>query len=120
MPGRRHNAKGDEFSFDDSKYTDDTAVLFDSRESVATFCLLLIKHFNIYGIEVHDDIRIPNKLSKTEVLFVVAPNSLYAIPSTFDSKNLDSIDLDENRFISVVDRFCYLGIFYPVTVKTTL
>ena len=65
LTGRRRNAKGDNFSFDDSKNADDTAVLFTSRDDLETFCPLLIQYFRRFGMEVHvGDKRNPNKLSK--------------------------------------------------------
>ena len=110
LTGRKPNAKGDDFSFDDSEYADDTAVLFGSRAEVETFCPLLIQHFLRFGMEVHvGDIRNPDKPSKTEILFVAAPKSLYTNPSTLDDVNLNPVTIDEHSFLPIVDHFCYLG-----------
>ena len=51
----------------------------------------------------------PNKPSKTQVLFVSAPPSSYAEPTTFDDRNLQPINLGNNRFLPVVTKFSYLG-----------
>ena len=51
----------------------------------------------------------PNKPSKTEVLFVSAPPSCYAEPTTFDVRNLQPINLGNNRFLPVVTKFNYLS-----------
>ena len=51
----------------------------------------------------------PNKPSKTEILFVSAPQSSYAEPTTFDDRNLQPINLGNNRFLPVVTKFSYLG-----------
>ena len=53
MTGRSHRAYGEEFPFTDSEYADDTAALFDSRESLQTNAPLLLKHFSRFGMEVH-------------------------------------------------------------------
>ena len=51
--------------------SDDTVVLFDSRESLERFSPLLINNFKKFGMKVHVGHRDqPNKPSKTEVLFV--------------------------------------------------
>ena len=110
LTGRKPTTKGDDFSFDDSEYADDTAVLFESRNDVETFCPLLIKHFQRFGMEVHvGDVRNPDKPSKTEILFVGAPRTLYTTPETFDNVNLEPIRIDDNCFLPIVDQFCYLG-----------
>ena len=51
----------------------------------------------------------PNKPSKTEVLFVSDPPSSYAESTTFDDRNLQPINLGNNRFLPVVTKFSYLG-----------
>ena len=51
----------------------------------------------------------PNKPSKTEVLFVSAPPSSYAEPTTFDDRYLQLINLGNNRFLPVLTKFSYLG-----------
>ena len=110
LTGRKPNAKGTQFSFDDSEYADDTAVVFDSRESYEESTPHLLNHFDRFGMEVHTgDSTQPEKPPKTEVLFVAAPSSKYNDPSTFDSVNLDNIILDGNRYLPVVKEFCYLG-----------
>ena len=110
LTGRHPTAKGDQFVLSDSEYADDTAMLFDSRESVEKYSPLLFQHFSDYGMEIHaGDERHSDKKSKTEVLFVAAPPSAYADPSSFDNANLGVIPIGSGRFFPVVDQFCYLG-----------
>ena len=40
---------------------------------------------------------------------MAASNSLYTVPLNYDNKNLDPVHLDENCFLPIVDKFCYLG-----------
>ena len=77
LTGRRINSTGTDFDFPDSEYADDTAVLYESREDVVLYTpLLLLTHFNRFGMEVHvGDILLPDKSSKTEILFVSASPS---------------------------------------------
>ena len=49
-----------------------------------------------------------NKPSKTKVLFVSAPPSSYAETITFDDRNLQPINLVNNRFLPVEVKFSYL------------
>ena len=53
LTGGRSTTKRIDFSLRDSEYADDTAVLFDSRETLETFSPLLINHFEKFGMEVH-------------------------------------------------------------------
>ena len=55
LTGRRPTAKGIPFELNDSEYADDTAMLFDSRESAEKYCPLLWSHFKQYGMETHTD-----------------------------------------------------------------
>jgi len=110
LTGRRHNMKGIDFPMDDSEYADDTAVLFDTRNSLAEYTPLLLEHFSKFGMEVHvGDRRKPDKPSKTEILFVAAPGRSYVVPETFDDKNLNPLELGDDKYLPIVDRFCYLG-----------
>ena len=69
-----------------------------------------INYFEKFGIEVHiGHCDQPNKSSKTEVLFVSVPPSSYAEPTTFDDRNLQPINLGNDRFLPVVTKFNYLG-----------
>ena len=110
LTGRRPNVKGIDFSISDSEYADDAAILFDSRETLETFTPLLINHFEKFGMEVHvfhpDQ---PNKPSKTEVLFVSGPPSSYINHITLADRNLQPIDLGNNKLLPVVTKFSYLG-----------
>ena len=110
LTGRRPQTKGTDFSFGDSEYADDTAVLFPTRESLEYYTPLLLKHFERFGMEVHTgDKNQPDKPSKTEVLFVAAPSTTYNDPSTYDGRDLSQIELGNQRFLPVVSKFCYLG-----------
>ena len=51
----------------------------------------------------------PNKPSKTEVLFVPAPPSSYAITTTYDNRNLKHINPGNKKFLPAVTRFSYLS-----------
>ena len=110
ITGRRPTAKGTPFELNDSEYADDTAVLFDSRQSAVEYCPLLVNHFREYGMEIHTgDVRDPEKKSKTEILFVAAPLSTYKDPTTYDNVDLGVIPLGGGRFFPIVAQFCYLG-----------
>ena len=110
LTGRRINSTRTDFDFPDSEFADDTAVLYESRKDVVLYTPLLLTHFNRFGMEVHvGDISLPDKPSKTEILFVSAPPSYYHDPNTFDNTDLSPIELGEGKFIPITDRFCYLG-----------
>ena len=110
ITGRRPTAKGTPFELNDSEYADDTAVLFDSRQSAVEYCPLLVNHFRQYGMEIHTgDVRDQEKKSKTEILFVAAPLSTYKDPTTYDNVDLGVIPLGGGRFFPIVAQFCYLG-----------
>ena len=81
LTGRRYNTKGEEFTLSDSEYADDTAVLFPCRESLEVY---LLPHFTRFGLEIHIESRNPDKESKSEILFVSAPNRTYSDPITYD------------------------------------
>ena len=107
LTGRRYNTKRgvEEFSLPDSEYADDTAVLFTTRTSAKFFIPLLLNHFARFGLEVH--VGTGEKPSKSEVLFVAAPDSVYNDPSSFDGCDLSNIILPDGSFLPIVDRFCY-------------
>ena len=110
ITGRLPTAKGTPFELNDSEYADDTAVLFDSRQSAVEYCPLLVNHFRQYGMEIHTgDVRDPEKKSKTKILFVAAPLSTYKDPTTYDNVDLGVIPLGGGRFFPIVAQFCYLG-----------
>ena len=109
MTGRSHQAYGEEFPFTDSEYADDTAALFDSRESLQTNAPLLLKHFSRFGMEVHKGNLPAEKESKTEILFCSKTPQMYANPVTFDDANLANIDLGDGDYLPIVRKFCYLG-----------
>ena len=95
----------------DSEYADDTAVLFYTRQDLEDGVPKVSSHFAKWGMEVHSGSRATNpvKESKTEILFVAKPASLYADPLTFDGADLSDINLCDGCFIPIVDCFFYLG-----------
>ena len=109
LSGRRYNTKKGviEFTLPDSEYADDTAVLFTSRESATSSLPLLISHFGRFGLEIH--VGSEGKFSKSEILFVAAPNQKYVDPITYDDRDLSNIELGDGSFIPIVDQFVYLG-----------
>ena len=110
LTGRNVNSSGTDFDVADSEYADDTAVLYESRNDLVIYTPLWLRHFNRFAMEVHvGDVALPDKPSKTEILFVSAPPKSYHDPSTFDDTNLSPIDLGEGKFIPITDNFCYLG-----------
>ena len=120
LTGRRHTAKGTEFPLDDSEYADDTAVIFESRDSLVTYSPLLIKHFWNFGMEVHvGDRSQPDKPAKTEILFVAAPDKSYENPQSYDNTDLSPVELGNGLFIPIVERFCYLGTILSRNCKDT-
>ena len=58
LTGGRPNSKGEDFELGDSEYADDTAALFDSRESLKTDAPIINTHFNRYGMELDAGIRL--------------------------------------------------------------
>lgn len=51
----------------------------------------------------------PSKPSKTEVLFVSAPPRHYTNAETFNDTDLQPINLGNDKFLPIVDKFNYLG-----------
>ena len=112
LTGRaRFTARDGEFAVSDSEYADDTAVLFPICQDLEDGVPKVMSHFAKWGMEVHLGSRATNpvKESKTEILFVAKPASLYADPLTFDGADLSDINLGDGCFIPMVDSFCYLG-----------
>ena len=109
MTGRRPSARGEEFTVADSEYADDTALPFCSRADVEEYTPKLMKHFERWGMEIHAGVVEPFKASKSEVLFCAARASSYSDPDTYDGADLSDIKLPGGLFMSVVDRFKYLG-----------
>ena len=104
LTGRRPNTKGEDFVLGDSEYADDTAALFDSRESLITDAPVINTHFERFGMEIHAGLRsLRDKASKTEVLLVSNRNTQ---PIECDHED---VDLNNEKFFPVVDKFTYLG-----------
>ena len=79
LTGTRYNTVRNSKKFDlpDSEYADDTAVLFPSREEVERSLPPLLAHFLKFGLEIH--VVTPEKSSRSEILFVSAPNRTYTV-----------------------------------------
>jgi hypothetical protein len=107
LTGRRYNTRGDEFAVPDTEYADDTAVLFVSRESLEVSVPLMMTHFTRFGMEIH--VGTQEKESKSEILFVAAPEHTYTDSTTYDNRNLSKIELGNADYIPVVAEFKYLG-----------
>ena len=60
-------------------------------------------------MEVHAGDRRVGKASKTEALFVAAPEIMYEDRDTYDGIDLSDIELADDRFVPVVADFNYLG-----------
>ena len=107
MTGRNIDAQGDDFDIPDSEYADDTAVLFTSRESLEEATPLMIVHFARFGMDIH--VGNHTKSSKSEILFVAAPEHMYDDPETYDGQDLSNFELGNGTFMPVVAQFCHLG-----------
>ena len=107
LHGRSHRARGTEFALADSLYADDSAVIFCSRSDVDEQVPRVNRHFKRWGMEVHEGTE--TKGSKSEVLFVAAPEHMYDDPETFDGRDLSDVVVGDGRFIPVVSKFKYLG-----------
>ena len=69
-----------------------------------------MKHFLKFGMEIHVGHRHQvDKPSKTEVLFVAASSRASVNPTTYDDTDLFDIELGNEKFFPVVDKFCYFG-----------
>ena len=68
LPGRGHWAYGESFSILDSEYTDDTAIIFQSRANVSDRNSSIILHFGHFGTEIHAGLIHPKQEPKTEIL----------------------------------------------------
>ena len=70
-------------------------------------------HFDRWGMEVHEGTA--TKGSKSEVLFVAAPEHMYDDPATYTDddgpRDLSDVVVGDGRFIPVVSKFKYLGSF---------
>ena len=108
LTGRSWRARGGmEFPLTDSEYADDTAVFFTSRESVVEGVPLMIAHFARFGMEIHAGNT--TKMSKSEILFVSAPTSMYEDPVTFDNTDLSNVELGDGVYMPVTSQMRYLG-----------
>ena len=64
-------------------------MLFVSRESLVESTPLLIAHFARFGMEIH--VGLPDILSKSEILFVAAPEHTYEESLTYDGADFNAI-----------------------------
>ena len=109
LTGRSYSAYGAEFELPDMEYADDTAVLFESRGDVDIGVPKLIEHFALFGMEIHVGNALNEKSSKSEILFVAAPEIMYRDPETFDGQDLSNIEFGNGLYMPVVASFKYLG-----------
>ena len=86
---------GSEFNLPDLQYAYDTAV-FTSLET--EYLSILIDHFNKFGLAIH--VGKPRNVSKTEILFVLAPSNMYTDANTFDNIDLSNLDHGEQHLPS--------------------
>ena len=108
MTGRSYRAYGEEFSFQDSEYADDTAIIFESRYDLEIGVPLIMNHFVRFGMEVHSGPLQPREESKSVVLYCSKPPSMYKEADTYDNADLSDVILGR-RYIPIVDEFVYLG-----------
>ena len=78
MTGRRFNVSGDEFTFSDSEYADDTGLAFCSRSDVEEQTPRVMHHFEKWGMEMHAGIL--------DLLAHAGLLDISALPSTKGSK----------------------------------
>ena len=107
LAGQWPDTSGEAFTFDDSEYADDTALLYCSRADAESQGPPLMEHFADWGMEVHAGTD--TKGSKTEVLFCPAPLHTYTDPTTYDGVDLSDVQLGGGRSWPVVEKFSYLG-----------
>ena len=109
MTGRKTNTNGEDFELLDSEYADDTALIFDSRRNIVRGSISVVRHFDRFAMEIHTGEIEPRTDSKTEILFCAKPIFMYENPETLDDVNLSDVIIDENRYLPIVNQFCYLG-----------
>jgi hypothetical protein len=113
LTGRPTAAHGVEFAVSDSEYADDTGLFFTSRADVDEQTPEVMTHFERWGMEVHAGTYAADgsvaKESKSEVLFVAARPHMYTDPATFDGADLSDVQIPGGRFMSIADKFKYLG-----------
>jgi hypothetical protein len=79
-----------EITISDSKYADDTAFTFDSRdEESVKMTPLIINRFARWGLEVH--VGTKEKESKSEILFCAKDPRCYIGPANYDGTDLSPI-----------------------------
>ena len=76
LTGRSYQEYGEDFALLDSKYVDDTEVLFDSREHLTEGIYSIMSHFTRFGMEVHSGKIEPREDSKSKILFINKSSSL--------------------------------------------
>ena len=69
----------------------------------------LIEHFALFGIEIHEGNALNEKSSKSEILFVAAPDKTYHDPETFYGHDLSNMQFCDGFYMPVVASFTYLG-----------
>ena len=65
--------------------------------------------FYVYNKQENVHKYLNTTLSKSEILFVAAPEHTYEDSSTYDGADLTNVELGDGRYLPVVDIFKYLG-----------
>ena len=73
LTGRNFRVTGEDVPLQDSEYADDTGLLFECRNDIVNGSRLLLRHFDLFGMEVHTGALNPRTTSKTEILFCPKP-----------------------------------------------
>jgi hypothetical protein len=90
--GTNHHTQGEKFSFWKSYYVNDAAFLFTSRQDIEKVSILILNHFNRFGLTVHCGDRNNKEKSKTEAMHI--PRS----GETSQPEAINNINIDSNRY----------------------
>jgi hypothetical protein len=110
--GIKHSNLGTKFSFFNSFYVDDTALILLSRGELVTALKLVVSHFRRFGLTIHTGVRSKKRRFETEVIHFPGPVQ--------KSSAADTEDIDiEDRFMSFCIQFKYLGTFFVPELSDT-
>lgn len=109
LTGRNFRVTGEDVPLQDSEYADDTGLLFECRFDIVNGSRLFLRHFDLFGMEVHTGALSPRTASKTEILFCPKLFFLYQNPDSYDDTDFSDILIDDHHYIPIVDSFPYLG-----------
>ena len=68
-----------------------------------------MSHFTRFGMEVHSGKIEPRENSKSKILFIPKPSSLYKDSDNYDNADLSNVAVGENRGTPMVYNLTYLG-----------